>query len=189
MTLMNPSTLAAFDVDLLLVGTYDEDSTNFERFLENYVSPKGQEGLHPDEEGLFGLYDHLTYAVVPQRRTVTAKLQFPEIPPMVSCLLQFRGVIGSNYFHAYWFMSADYRNPEGDFRIGALDPDIWKASPRISYDWDVEVKKRVLKAERGKLPEEIRRDFLSSFRRSIPVGYLKTGPLDVEDRGSWKELG
>jgi hypothetical protein len=77
----NASQLPAFDLDIVAVAVYNEqDDPSYVDFISHYVGPDAPPevlALDPDDDGGYGVYDHLVYDDIPPRRAVRAPLGFP----------------------------------------------------------------------------------------------------------------
>jgi hypothetical protein len=185
-TVYNSGEMAAYDVDLLIVATYNEDEIDIPTFMVRFVSPDHRR-FPPTatDEGFYGVYDHLVYPIFPKKRKVVAKLDTSISPGGIYCLLQFRDVSGTNYSHVYWFYEQEYE--EGRiYRLGSIEPNNVTQSPRINFSFSKE--KKLLAENKQPIPQYVSKEFSEFWEHSIPCGYTKTASYDVEDRGQWQEL-
>ena len=176
---------AGVDVDLLIVASYSEDSVSLKDFTSRHMKRKdgGYPSWKADEEGFYGLYHHYVYYSVPPHRQVRAPLQFPVVPRSVSILMQFRDVVGNNYFRVYWMFGE--HDADTRYKMGAMQPHRIKTWSRI--DFDLRGDQVVLKTTNGEpLPQELEETyFLKTWSHSISAGYLRLSSRSVEDPGEW----
>jgi hypothetical protein len=188
LTLINAGNTSAFDVDVLSIMLYDQESTDIPTFLSQYVRKDCpySKRLFETEGPFYGVYDHFVYAIFPQRKKVTARFHSPLIPKSIYMLLQFRDARGNNYHYLYWF----YRDWESDnmedalYRLGSLQPKTPCVIARIDFKSD---SLDLLTADGTPIPDHVA-EFVHSWDSSIPSGYTIPGYLGVEDRGRWLDI-
>ena len=101
----NLGNTSAYAVDVLAIGLYSIDEIDPKLFIDEHVTKKGDitdRILNTTIES-YGVYDRLTYAVIPQRRKVSCDLAFPTYPHGMYVLLQFYDIQGINYQQVYLF--------------------------------------------------------------------------------------
>ncbi len=183
--IQNLGSSAAVDVDILAVGQYFDEENPLDQFLLEYAAEDRVRNLSlaPTDEGFYGVSSRFVYASFPPRRQVTALLQFPVCPESLYILLQFRDVLGNNYFRVYWmFINGD----DERYRIGAIDPQTAQPCPKISLESD----SNRLAVEKGlPLPIQIQSShFASAWEHSLPAGFLVGWTREVEDAGEWLDV-
>lgn len=183
-TIHNTGNISAYDVDLLIVGIYNEDTIDVPTFMVKYVNPKYREtSLSANDEGFYGVYERIIYPIFPQKRKVVAPLSFLQMPDQILILLQFREVSGTNYSQVYWFTITSQKET-GFYTLSSIDPNIVTPFPRVAFDKDGK-----LKAENGQpLAGHIIEYFEDFWNHSITAGYTLATWQGLEDRGEWKDV-
>lgn len=188
LVLQNHSDNAAQDVDVLIIGQYSIDDMPAERFRELYVEETrgAKPEISPDDEGFYGVYHHFIYCSAPPHRQVRAALEFPVQPDSLQVLLQFRDVLGNNYYRIYWL----FTEPTVDdrFKIGSIDPHRAKTWSRV--DFDIRGDSVVLVTQNGgPLPPECETSrFTQAWSHSLSSGHIVGASRQVEDPGEWSAI-
>jgi len=95
---------SATDVDLIFVGVYSSEDLSPEQFRDEIVV--GYRGEKPEitltDEGFFGIYDRIVYSTAPPNSKTKTKMLFPILPNGIYALMQFRDILGNNYYRCYW---------------------------------------------------------------------------------------
>lgn len=184
--LCNLGTVPAYDVDVLCIGVQDERALAIGDFLSSAETHRKVE-LAADEEGLYGIYDHFRYSVIPFEKKISAQLNFPFLSQSFYVLLQYRSFLGENYSQLYWFYE-DVATPEFSiFRLGSLDPVVISASQRVSLNFDGSSGKK-LTTEGGPLPAHAGGVFARMIEHAVPAAFMMSTPTATEDRGTFKNL-
>lgn len=177
----------AYDIDLLVLGHYPEED------LGSPFMAKDSEGnlitCEPDEEGIFHIFDRIVYGYAFPRSEVDGSFVFPERPPSLSILLQYRDISGDNFVQLYWFFES-FSGRKKFYKLGACDPQVIQVSPRIEFG--VEPLKLVIEQDK-ELPKVLEQakgyqDFKKSFEVAVSSGYFVSDFVEVEDRGEWKSI-
>lgn len=186
--LQNHGDSAAGDIDVLIVGTYSEGDLPLEEFCERYVAGKQdiKRGITSTDEGFYGIFHHYVYCSAPPHRQVNAALDFPVEPDTLYILLQFRDVLGNNYYRIYWMFRESLENDR--LKIGAIDPRRARTWSRVDYE--VKDHSVLLKTSSGEpLPPECKASgFKQIWDHSISAGHIEGIPLRVEDPGQWSTI-
>lgn len=186
LTVSNPCDHPAYDVDVFVVLSYNQEDVDLPTFSVNHLSDEGRRlRIDPTDEGFFGVYSVVAYADFPGRKRVEAVLDTPIVPDFVHVLIQFRDVIGYNYAQTYWFFSDAPRDPH-TYKLGSLTPAVPAPIPRItrhSSDFST-----LVMSDRSDVDIHVDREFTECFRASFPSGYLKDTVRDIEDRGRWHDI-
>lgn len=176
-------------MDILALGLYDNKDHDFLKFVVEHVREDHVEQSRGItlEGSYYSVYEHLFYEVVPHNRRVDVPLGFPSGVDTVYALVQFRDILGHNYYQLYFFFTLGGAR-EGRLRLGMMDSSATIPQPRIGYErgssglmtlniWAGEI-----------LPEMIEGDFRPMFSASIPAGFLKPPYEGPEDRGEWHDI-
>lgn len=187
-SIQNNSDNAASDVDLIIIGIYHTDDYDLKSFINDYgdIAYINDLNINSTEEGFFGVCHRHIYYAVPPHKQVDCNLYFPVEPDSLYILLQFRDVLGNNYFRVYWLMKDSYEDKR--LKIGGIEPNRIKTWARI--DIDRRGKQYVLKTQSGEpLPPEVQgSNFHDYYQCSIPIGLIKGASRQVEDPGVWKSI-
>lgn len=208
--LKNYSSYPAYDVDVWLIGTYEEGDVPHKSLLQKKyakaIKIDFEDTLFPiDEFRFYGILDHVTYCAFPPKTKCSFTPQFTKKPEMLNLILQYRDATGKNYLYQAWLYSE-----EGAFlKSGHLNYSPLKAISRIDYGYCLEnfmelreiskivgffhflklCNERILNKMKARLylDKEIR-DIL---KRVIPAGYqekFKNHFGDIEDRGLFQQI-
>lgn len=186
LTLFNSGDMSAFDVDLIVIGVYNEDEIDIPTFVVKFArSREGRHTLTSTKEGHYGVFDHLYYSVFPRKRKVVAPIPFPILPNCIYCLLQYRNLSGINYSQVYFFYHQQ-KESKDIYRLSSINPKVITECPRVDYSGNDE---RKLEAENEQpLPKHIDWEFMMFWKHSISSGLIGYLPPDIEDRGEWYDL-
>lgn len=179
----------AYNIDLLALGHYHGEDFDISQFTAknvngDLIAPK------LDEEGFFHLYDRACYGYIFPRSEVNAPFAFPERPPYLSILFQYRDLSGDNFVQVYYF-SENYVGPKKFYKLIVCDPDVITTSPRIEFEFE---RMRLVVKQGKELSGALKKakgyqDFEKSFKLAVSSGFF-IGFLDfeIEDRGEYKNI-
>lgn len=184
--LQNVGSNSAFNVDLLALGLYSTENIEPNKFIENHVKKQGTitQRILNTTDGIYGVYDRLCHAIVPQHRQVSCFLEFPIPPFNIYVLLQFCDMQGNNYHQIYWFFSKAVDEDKESFRLGDINPKVPCVGSRINFNENLDL----VTEDDSKIPDYVNEGFAVNWPFSIPSGYIKTGLPEVEDRGNWQDI-
>ncbi len=189
LVLQNLGDKAAGDVDVLLVCAFADEDAPYKGLIKMHGLPKYQESLRsvgPGEDGFYGVYFHFVYFSLPPRRQVRVPIDFPVPPDLLHALLQFRDVLGNNYYRFYWMFLGHPRDSR--FRIGSIDPSSAKTYARLDFSIDSGPPPALVTTDGSPLPPETETsDFAAIWAHSVSSGYFKQAALEVEDAGTWSD--
>jgi hypothetical protein len=189
--IQNAGETLAFDVDVWIFATYVAGD-NFTSFVNSFVKDQYRRevltALLPtleEEDDCFAVSDHIVYFTMPRRRQVDIVLSAPpELPDTFDVFLQFRDVVGRNYYAVYWFYVGE-DEAVGRYRLGAIEPQALGRTERLEFAGFP--RNEVVARSGGGLPGRLGVQ-AAIWRASIPAGYLVTERGEVEDRGEWSDL-
>ena len=187
LTIQNLGSIPASDVDVLAVASYSEHELQPQKFIDLYVDKEStlNSRLFEGDE-FYGVYDHMLYYLMPPNIQVKVPLHLPIPTDFVHVLLQFRDIVGVNYYRLYWFFAQREDHRRQRFQSGSVEPQTIELCDRIVFDTSDNL---ALKTEDGSpLPKEVQGEFLSQWNASIPSGYTGGSYPGVEDRGRWENL-
>jgi hypothetical protein len=190
--IQNSGETLAFDVDVWIFAIYSFEGDDFTSFVGTYVKDEYRRevltALLPKLEeanDFFAISDHIVYYTMPRRRQVEIVLSaLPLLPNSFDVFLQFRDVVGRNYYAVYWFFQGE-DDAAGRYRLGAVQPEALGRVERL--DFSGFPKNEVIAPKGESLPDGLG-DQSAIWRASIPAGYLLAERGDIEDRGEWSDL-
>jgi hypothetical protein len=181
----NRGTNPALDVDHFVYLEYADGEDDFKEFVGEQVSEFSKNRwleLDVEEDDIWALSDRLFYATVPPRRRVVAEISPPMRCETFHVLAQHRDVIGRNFCQLNWYVRSD----ESDrFRLAGSPTRGGVRCPRFSWQPAIEEPE----TDSGEVPARLDRALTLNLRsikeRIVPLGVLKNGSAESEDRGSW----
>lgn len=208
--LKNYSSYPAYDIDLWLIGTYEEGDVPYKSLLQKKYARKinidfKNTIFKVDEFRFYGIIDHVVYSAFPPKNKCSFVPRFAKIPENISLVLQYKDATGKNYLYQAWLFG------EGNdvLKLGSLRYSPLRTVGRIGYGYFQESIKELYKIveftnflhflrlwlgfildktrARLYLDKEIR-DIL---RRVIFSGYqekFKNDFHNVEDRGEFHQI-
>jgi hypothetical protein len=144
--------------------------------------------LVPNDEGGWGVHDHLTYYAIAPGHVVTAEIPFPWPPSQMMALVQHRDMLERNY-RSVLHMTESSGRYAADAEIGRLQErprlDLFLVAYRAGEWSSLADESTVAKwmSEDRSLAE-----FISYWDASVSVGFLRDSYIAVEDRGDWSRL-
>ncbi|MGO9147786.1 MAG: hypothetical protein ACLQDF_15620 [Desulfomonilia bacterium] len=186
--LQNPSDNVASDLDLFILGVYSVEDISPDQFVNDFIRQDTdiEFKIVPTDEGFFTLFHHFTFSFAPPHSQCKVDLSLPISPDAFYVFLQFRDVLGNNYFRFYWMFS--FSKEEGRYRIGDVEPCEAKTCSRIEHDFR-EDKFILYTRSNETLPIEVEHsDFIGFFQNAISTGFLKNSIHQIEDPGEWQPL-
>jgi hypothetical protein len=188
--LHNVSAVPALDIDLMVVDFRLDEYDDYEDYVVKFVKQEYVDrflGHAPDEDGTWGVYDHLCYGDVPPGRSIRAPLDFLGAPESLLVLLQFRDLLGRNYIRSYWIYKSSNALKADAYVVNTTtepDPALGE-SPRLSLLKTHPVVGTDTARTITTAPAAVDEEFLPAFNHSIPSGMLNKPQMSVEDRGVW----
>lgn len=160
LTVQNPGSMPANDVDILAVASYLESDITPESFIGRYVEKESDQKkrLFENEDGFFGVYDHIVYFSMPQHKQVTVTLHLPLPTEFLWVLLQFRDVVGTNYHRLFWFFAEHENSGSSRFRLGGVDPQAVESHSRVTFKTSQDLK--LVTDDGSPLPEYVVAEFV-----------------------------
>jgi hypothetical protein len=185
--ILNIGDTLSFDLDVLAIGIYNGDEIEASKFISEYVDKTESKlinRLFDSEDGFYGVYDHVVYAVLPSRRKVIASFEFPLPPFGIFFLLQFRDMRGNNYHQLSDFWETSDKRGVISYRLTSMEPKTPIPVSRVTFN-GIDLK---LETEDSSVLPEYMSEFARNWNASIPAGYTKSGFPDVEGRGEWRDI-
>jgi len=187
LTIYNPASVPASDMEIVTLGLISEDEITVKKFLRLYLREKKNHHLEANEDGFFAVYDHPIFYYFPQRRRVEIDLPYPVQIDQLLIFIQFRDLIVTNYHRYFWFYDDNPSQDESRYRAGAVEPKELLPSPRLDISFSLEERKMHM-VDGSPLPSYLADELLPAFKAGISSGFLKTGWNGVEDPGEWYEI-
>jgi hypothetical protein len=173
LSIQNPSTNTAYDVDAWVLGIYDEDDPVREKIE---AGTKGK--VNVTDEGFFCIFIRRVYYAFPAKTRVSSRLIFPSRPETIHVLAQFRDGGGLNYSQQYWFMLED-----GQYRLGSLRPIPVRPQDRVDFDSDGTL------AGTGAGDDEVPdAEFHELWKSRVSSRMIPGADRGLEGVGDWQDL-
>lgn len=161
--LFNIGSVAAHDLHLSLIAAYTEESIDISTFMRSHIQPRHRKiPLQVDKVGYYGLRSSSRCAILPFQKRLSIALSLPLRPVDLYALIQFRDILGSNYYQVYCFSALDEK---GSYRANILEPQSAESLDRLHF-YDLEEVN--LTAPRPTLPFAVD-DFVDLWNHSIAL--------------------
>jgi hypothetical protein len=133
--LLNIGSIPAYDIHLSVIGAYTEESMDIPNFMRNFVQPRFRKyPLQVDKVGYYGVRSSVRCPLLPFQKKVVIALSFPLCPVDIYALIQYREILGGNYYQVYCFSDLD---EQGNYRANILEPAAFEPLERLHfYDMD-----------------------------------------------------
>lgn len=131
----NVGNVPAYDILIAVVGTYTEEAMDIPTFMRTHVQPRYRKyPLQPDKVGYYGVRSSIRFSMLPFQKRLAIPLSLPMRPVDIYTLIQYREVLGSNFYQVYCFSDIDAK---GNYRANILEPSRFEAIDRFHlYDMD-----------------------------------------------------
>lgn len=136
-TLENHSNYPAYDVDLWVIGQFDEEVVPYKSLLDDKykkgVKINFSKCLYEYESTTYGVVDRVVHYAFPPKTKCDMKLDFVMPPETLYIVLQYRDSFGHNYLYQSWLFGKQSTKNKRDLSLGYL---VYKFKPakRISYN-------------------------------------------------------
>lgn len=165
----------AYDILVSVIGAYTEENMDIPAFMRNYVQPRYRKyPLQVDKVGYYGIRSSNRASILPAQRQFSVGVKLPILPVDIYALIQYREILGSNYYQVYCFSDLDEK---GNYRANILEPQSFEALERLHF-YDVEDTN--LAAAEKALPYYVG-DFIDLWNHSMSC---RLTTLYVEDAAS-----
>jgi hypothetical protein len=133
--LFNVGSIPAYDIHLSLIGAYTEESMDIASFMRNHVQPRYRKyPLQVDKVGYYGIRTSMRCPILPFQKKLTIATMLPLRPVDIYALIQYRDILGGNYYQVYCFSDLDEK---GNYRANILEPKGFEPLERLHfYDMD-----------------------------------------------------
>ncbi len=131
----NVGSVPAYDVHVSIIGTYTGETMDVPTFMRTHVQPRYRKyPLQVDKVGYYGVRNSIRFAMLPFQKRLAIALTLPIRPVDVYALVQYREVLGGNYYQVYCFSDLDAK---GNYRANVLEPSRFEMIERFHfYDMD-----------------------------------------------------
>ncbi|MGB3517936.1 MAG: hypothetical protein WBA43_15880 [Elainellaceae cyanobacterium] len=168
------------DILVSTIGTYTAETLDVATLMRNYIQPRHRKyPLQPDKVGYYGIRSSVRSPMLPYQKRLAIALQFPVCPVDVYALVQYRTIVGENYYQLYCFSELD---DQGQYRANIPDAHPLTPIERIHF-YDLDALEPP--AREGSLPFPLV-DFIDLWNHSISQRFttLYTGdyaaPTELE---------
>jgi hypothetical protein len=188
--IQNAGETPAFDVDAWVFLSYSAEEDDFRMFVERHVQEKHRGDVLStillrlvSTDGFFCISDRMVYFTMSRKKQVEVVLSAPPgLPDSFDVFLQFRDVVGRNFYAVYWFYIGAGEAADR-YRLGAVDPQDLGRWTRLEFTGFPS--NEVVDPSGAELPEHFTR---TVWKSAISAGRLTTEWDGVEDRGEWSDL-
>lgn len=135
LSVYNIGSVPAYDVHVSLIGAYTEEGMDIPSFMRSYVQPRYRKyPLQVDKVGYYGVRSSIRFSFLPSQKKLEVNLVFPVRPVDVYAMVQYREILGENYYQVYCFSDLD---EQGTYRANILEPRASESIERFHfYDLD-----------------------------------------------------
>jgi hypothetical protein len=131
----NVGSIPAYDIHLSAIGAYTEEGMEIPSFMRNYVQPRYRKyPLQVDKVGYYGVRSSVRCPILPSQKRLMIAFSLPMRPVDIYALIQYRDILGGNYYQVYCFSDIDEK---GNYRANILEPQGFEPLERLHfYDMD-----------------------------------------------------
>lgn len=131
----NVGNVPAYDIHISTIGTYTEEAMDIASFMRTYVQPRYRKyPLQVDKVGYYGVRSSVRFSMLPFQKRLAIALSLPIRPVDIYALVQYREVLGGNYYQVYCFSDLDSK---GGYRANIVEPPKLESIERFHfYDMD-----------------------------------------------------
>ncbi|NJN56851.1 MAG: hypothetical protein HC879_04830 [Leptolyngbyaceae cyanobacterium SL_5_9] len=131
----NVGNVPAYDLHISAIGAYTEEGVDIATFLRNYVQPRYRKyPLQSDKVGYYGIRSSIRCPMLPFQKRLAIALGLPVRPVDIYVMIQYREILGGNYYQVYCFSDLDEK---GNYRANILEPQGFEPIERFHfYDLD-----------------------------------------------------
>jgi hypothetical protein len=127
----NVGSIPAYDIHLSVIGAYTEESMDIPTFMRNYVQPRHRKyPLQIDKVGYYGIRSSVRCPILPFQKRLAIALSFPLRPVDIYVLIQYREILGGNYYQVYCFSDLDEK---GNYKANILEPPGFEPLERFHF--------------------------------------------------------
>jgi hypothetical protein len=181
--LENLSSFPAFNIDLWIIGTFNQEEYPYEKILSDEyrksVKINFNKTLYNYESEFYGILDRAIYYEFPPKSKIEFELSFGNVPTTINLIMQFQDSLGNNFVYQTWLYEDGDRMRQGFLKYIPL-----KKCSRIDYLlWENSIPALINKLKSRFILDKELRDILI---RTIPAGYQKISSrkyFGIEDKG------
>ncbi|HEY9622161.1 MAG TPA: hypothetical protein V6C78_17525 [Crinalium sp.] len=129
--LYNVGNVPAYDIQISVIGAFNEESIDIPTFMRTVIQPRYRKyPLQVDKVGYYGIRSSTRCAMLPSQQHAAIPLNLPIRPVDIYALIQYREVLGSNYYQVYCFSGLD---DFGSYRANILEPSKVESLERFHF--------------------------------------------------------
>jgi hypothetical protein len=131
----NVGNVPAYDIHVSTIGTFTEETMDIPGFMRTHIQPRYRKyPLQVDKVGYYGIRSSVRFSMLPCQKRLAIALMLPMRPVDIYALVQYREVLGGNYYQVYCFSDLDTK---GNYRANILEPSRIELLERFHfYDMD-----------------------------------------------------
>lgn len=159
--LFNVGNVPAYDIQISSIGAYTEENIDIPTFMRMFIQPRYRKyPLQVDKVGYYGIRSSVRCPMLPYQQRLAVPLNLPVAPVDIYVLIQYREILGNNYYQVYCFSAID---EAGNYRANILEPSKVESLERFHFH---EMDDANLPANEKSLPYYVR-DFIDLWNHSL----------------------
>lgn len=159
--LYNVGSVPAYDIQISVIGAFNEEGMDIPTFMRTFIQPRFRKyPLQVDKVGYYGIRSSTRCAMLPSQQKTAVPLNLPIRPVDLYAMVQYREVLGSNYYQVYCFSDLD---DQGNYRANILEPS--KVEPLDRFHFH-DMDDANISAIEKNLPYYVR-DFIDLWNHSL----------------------
>ncbi|MGJ3250921.1 MAG: hypothetical protein ACFE0J_07290 [Elainellaceae cyanobacterium] len=125
----------AHDIHASAIGAYTEEIMDISALMRTCIQPRYRKyPLQADKVGYYGIRGSFRAPILPFQKRLAIAFNLPIQPIDIYMLLQYRDILGSNYYQIYCFSDLD---KQGKYRANLYEPKGFETIDRLHfYDAD-----------------------------------------------------
>ncbi|MGP1371594.1 MAG: hypothetical protein ACTS3T_02105 [Almyronema sp.] len=161
--LFNIGNVPTYDILVGTIAAYNEETLDIPTFMRTCIQPRHRKyPLQADKVGYYGIRTSLRLSLLPAQKQVTLPLALQLRPVDIYVLIQYRELLGNNYYQLCCFSDID---ESGLYRANLLEPGRPVAMPRIHFH-DLNAVEGVEATDEA--DAYFLRDFIELWNHSLP---------------------
>ncbi len=170
----NIGNIPAYDLHMSVIGAYSEENLDIPTFMKTYVQTRYRKyPLQVDKVGYYGIRSSTRCPVLPFQKQWAIALSLPVSPVDIYALIQYREILGGNYYQVYCFSDLD---DQGNYRANILEPQGLEPLERFHFH---DVDDANFSATGKALPYYVG-DFIDLWNHSLSYRFTVLHPENVD---------
>jgi hypothetical protein len=129
--LYNVGSVPAYDIQISVIGAFNEEGMDIPTFMRTCIQPRFRKyPLQVDKVGYYGIRSSTRCSMLPSQQKTAVPLNLPIRPVDLYAMVQYREVLGSNYYQVYCFSDLD---DQGNYRANILEPSKVESLDRFHF--------------------------------------------------------